>query len=31
MAKLPRGGDFTIELQNDTDTEIEITVNIKIN
>lgn len=31
MAKLPRNGDFTIEITNDSDSTREITVNIKIN
>jgi hypothetical protein len=30
MVKLPKNGDYTIELQNDADTDLEITVNIKI-
>jgi len=29
-ARLPRSGDYTVEIQNDAETEIEVTVNIKI-
>lgn len=29
-AQLPRSGDYTVEIQNDAETEIEVTVNIKI-
>jgi hypothetical protein len=29
-ARLPKSGDYTIEIQNDADTEIEVTVSIKI-
>ncbi len=30
MARLPRSGDYTIEVQNDSDTMLELIVNIKI-
>ena len=29
-ARLPRNGDYTVEIQNDAETEIEVTVSIKI-
>jgi hypothetical protein len=30
LARLPKNGDYTIELQNNAETDLEITINIKI-